>query len=117
MQYRIARADLEQRAFGVGIAAGLFNGVQHGLADISLMFGEVQPGAEVGLHRHTYEELFVIHQGQAAFTIDGTTVDVRAGDLVVIPAGAPHRFVNTGADVLQQTAVHAADAIAIEWLE
>lgn len=117
MQYRVARDDLEGRAFGSGVAADLFNGVQHGLVDISLMFGEVQPGAAVGLHRHAYEELFIIHQGQAAFTIDGTTVEVQAGDLVVIPAGLPHRFVNIGADVLRQTAVHAADAIAIEWLE
>lgn len=81
------------------------------------MLGEVQPGSHVGFHRHNYEELFIIHQGQADFTIGDDTVSVSAGDLVVIPAGAPHRFVNTGQDMLRQTAVHGAKEIAIEWLE
>lgn len=117
MHYRVARDELERRAFGSGVTAGLFNGAEFGLADVSLMFGEVQPGSAVGLHRHSYEELFVIQQGQATFTIGDATIDVRAGDIVLIPAGLAHRFVNTGADPLLQTAVHAAGAIAIEWLE
>jgi mannose-6-phosphate isomerase-like protein (cupin superfamily) len=81
------------------------------------MFGEVQPGAAVALHRHSYEELFIIQQGRASFTIGETVVEAQAGDIVVIPAGVPHRFRNTGAEPLVQTAVHAAGAIAIEWLE
>jgi len=117
VEYRISREDLLQRAFGDGVSARLFNGAEHGLSDISLMLGEVQPGSHVGLHRHEYEELFIIHQGQADFTIGDDTISVSAGDIVVIPAGAPHRFVNTGQDKLRQTAVHGAKEIAIEWLE
>lgn len=117
MQYRTEAAGLERRAIGHGVVAGLFNGQEHGLAQISLMLGEVQPGAAVGLHRHNYEELLIIQQGRAVFTIGETDVEVRAGDIVVIPVGVPHRFTNTGDEPLVQTAVHASGAVAIEWLE
>lgn len=81
------------------------------------MFGEVQPGDRVALHRHDYEELFVIHQGEVDYFIGEEKVSAGAGDLVIIPSGVPHRFVNTGSEVLLQTAVHAAANVAIEWLE
>ena len=117
MDYRVTRDQLPNRAFGAGVSADLFNGSDHGLGTISLMFGEVQPGASVALHRHTYEEVFVVTEGRGAFTIGETTVHAGPGDIVMVPAGVPHRFVNTGDGPLRQTAVHSAPAIAIEWLE
>ncbi|RIK45733.1 MAG: cupin domain-containing protein [Chloroflexi bacterium] len=114
---KIARSDLPYRAIGSGVEAAVLNGKIAGLGTVSLMFGEVQPGARVALHRHTYEEVFVITSGRGAFTIGDTTVDVEVGDIVVVPAGVPHTFRNTGSDPLCQTAVHAAAEVAIEWLE
>ena len=118
MQYRIARGDLGRHEFGsAGSFATLFHGGQHGLSTISLMLGEVQPGEGAALHRHPYEELFVLHEGQARYTIAGVTVEAGVGDVVLIPAHTPHSFANTGAGVLRQTAVHAADKVTIEWLD
>ncbi len=117
VQYRIGQDELVQRSFGAGVSARLFHGSEYGLADISLMFGEVHPGSSVALHRHDYEELFVIHQGEADFFIGDDKVSAHAGDLILIPSGAPHRFVNTGDEILRQTAVHAASGVVIEWLE
>lgn len=117
MHYRVASSGLKQGAFGDGVLARLFNGAEHGLGTISLMLGEVQPGSRVRLHRHEYEELFVLHQGTAMYHIGDTSVTAQAGDIVIVPAGVPHSFESIGDAPLLQTAVHATDALAIEWLE
>jgi quercetin dioxygenase-like cupin family protein len=117
MQYLVTRDSVEYGSFGPGIVNAIFNGGQHGVAGISLLLSELQPGAGPKLHRHDYEELFILHEGQGAFTIAGTTVEARAGDIVVIPTGLPHSFINNGDGPLRVTAVHAAEAIVIDWLE
>ncbi len=118
MEYLVTREALERRTLGMGgVAARLFHGNEHGLKTISLMMGEVQPGDGAGLHRHTYEELFIVQAGRGAYTIGGTTVEAGAGDLVIIPAGVPHKFRNIGDDTLRHMAFHAADRVVIEWLD
>lgn len=117
MEYRVTPVVVGQGAFGAGISTRLFNGGEHDLATISLMLSEIQPGNGPRLHRHDYEEVFVVHEGQGSFVIGETTVEAGAGDIVVVPAGLPHRFVSIGAGSLRVTAVHATSKIAIEWLE
>jgi predicted dehydrogenase len=39
------------------------------------------------------------------------------GQVVLVPAGMPHRFENSGAGVPKLTAVHVAPKVAIEWLD
>ena len=34
--------------------------------------------------------------------------DVKTGDIVVIPAGCPHRFINSGDTLLRQIDIHAS---------
>lgn len=46
-------------------------------------------------HRHDFEEMFTILDGQIDFTFRGTTTTVGAGSTVNIPANAPHFFRNT----------------------
>lgn len=46
-------------------------------------------------HRHDFEEMFTILDGQIDFTFRGTTSTVQAGSTVNIPANAPHFFRNT----------------------
>lgn len=48
------------------------------------------------LHRVT-EELYWFVAGSGRMRVDGETRDVRPGDCVVIPPGARHKLVNTGA--------------------
>jgi pimeloyl-ACP methyl ester carboxylesterase/quercetin dioxygenase-like cupin family protein len=69
------------------------------------------------LHRHTYEEMFVVRGGEAEFVLDGARRPGRAGDVVVVPAGVAHRFVNTGRAPLEMVNIHLADAVVTEWLE
>ncbi|UXS39491.1 cupin domain-containing protein [Agrobacterium tumefaciens] len=45
-------------------------------------------------HRHDFEEMFTLLEGELEFTFRGETQIVRAPATVNIPANAPHRFAN-----------------------
>jgi len=45
-------------------------------------------------HRHDFEEMFTLIEGELEFTFRGETKIVRAGSTVNIPANAPHMFKN-----------------------
>jgi quercetin dioxygenase-like cupin family protein len=45
-------------------------------------------------HRHDFEEMFTLLEGELEFTFRGKTHTVRAGSTVNIPANAPHVFKN-----------------------
>ncbi len=45
-------------------------------------------------HRHDFEEMFSLLEGELEFTFRGETQTVRAGSTVNIPANAPHVFKN-----------------------
>jgi quercetin dioxygenase-like cupin family protein len=45
-------------------------------------------------HRHDFEELFTLLEGELQFTFRGETTTVRAGSSMNIPANAPHVFKN-----------------------
>ena len=61
----------------------------------------VPDGSGPPLHRHDFEEMFTLLEGELQFTFRGETKTVRAGSTVNIPANAPHVFKNTSG-----TAVH-----------
>jgi mannose-6-phosphate isomerase-like protein (cupin superfamily) len=92
-----------------------FVGEDHG-AGVTLILLDAEPGFGPGLHRHPYEEVFVIHAGEATFTVGDAEVEAGAGDIVVAPANTPHRFVNTGAGRLTFTSVHRSPRFVTEWL-
>jgi len=45
-------------------------------------------------HRHDFEEMFTLLEGELEFTFRGKTSTVHAGSTVSIPANAPHAFRN-----------------------
>jgi quercetin dioxygenase-like cupin family protein len=47
-------------------------------------------------HRHDFEEMFTLLEGELAFTFRDETTTVHAGSTVNIPANAPHSFKNLG---------------------
>jgi mannose-6-phosphate isomerase-like protein (cupin superfamily) len=55
------------------------------------------PGAEGILHYHdTQDELYLVHQGTAKFTVDGEEHVVEAGGLVHIESTTPRLVANAG---------------------
>jgi quercetin dioxygenase-like cupin family protein len=67
-----------------------------------------KPGQGPPLHTHPYVEVAFTIEGCATITIGDETREVKAGGVAVIPAGTPHRFVNSGDTVLRQIDVHAS---------
>jgi mannose-6-phosphate isomerase-like protein (cupin superfamily) len=86
-------------------------------AGVCVIAVDSDPGEGPRLHRHPYEEVFVIHEGVATFTLGDDQVVGRAGDVLVAPAGTPHKFVNTGDGPLRQVDIHVSPAFDTEWLE
>ena len=41
---------------------------------------------------HTQDELYVVQRGHSAFWLREERMEVQAGDVLFVPAGAPHRF-------------------------
>jgi mannose-6-phosphate isomerase-like protein (cupin superfamily) len=85
--------------------------------NISVIFVDLPPGNGPRLHRHPYKEVFVVHEGQARFTIGTTSIDVASGQIVIVADGIPHKFVNSGEERLLQTDIHLNSEFETEWLE
>jgi quercetin dioxygenase-like cupin family protein len=86
-------------------------------AGLSVLLVDALPGEGPRLHRHPYEEVFVIHEGHVTFTIDGARPEAGPGDIAVAPAETVHGFVNSGTERLRLTAIHHAPSFVTEWLE
>ena len=54
----------------------------------------IPPGGGPPPHRHDFEEMFTILDGEIEVTFRGTKSVVRAGETANIPANAPHQFLN-----------------------
>jgi quercetin dioxygenase-like cupin family protein len=54
----------------------------------------VPPGGGPPPHRHDFEEMFIVLDGEIELTFRGVTAIARAGDTVNVPANAPHVFRN-----------------------
>ena len=101
---------------GLGPTRFLFRGADHG-ANICVFEVDFAPGRGPILHRHPYEEVFVIHEGTAHFTVGGEGLEAGSGQVVVVPANTPHKFINGGEGRLRVTSVHPRPAIEQEDLE
>ncbi|CZR53220.1 related to AraC-like ligand binding domain protein [Phialocephala subalpina] len=53
-------------------------------------------GGDIGDEVHTVDQALTFTSGQGKATINGKDQDVKAGDLMVVPAGTQHQFINTG---------------------
>lgn len=93
-----------------------FEGRDHG-SNVSFFVGHFPPGTGPVLHRHPYEETFVIEEGSATFTVDDETLEVGAGQILVVPAGAAHKFVSSGEDGLRMVSISPSDNMVQEDLD
>jgi mannose-6-phosphate isomerase-like protein (cupin superfamily) len=66
-----------------------------------LVIMTIPPGGEIGeeVHEDT-DQILTFVSGTGEATVSGEKRKVAQGDLVVVPAGRKHNFVNTGANPL-----------------
>lgn len=98
--------ELEATAARAGMIIGLGPGSQLTLKAVgadtegtfALMEYVLAPGGGAGLHRHSREdETFYVLAGELAVQLGDETAVVTPGELLRIPRGTRHAFVNRGA--------------------
>jgi mannose-6-phosphate isomerase-like protein (cupin superfamily) len=94
-----------------------FEGFQYGDIHVSFLLVELPPGDGPDLHTHPYEEIFVVQEGQVTFTVGDATIEATGGQIVIGPAGTPHKFVNSGTGPLRQINIHPSPRMITAWLQ
>jgi quercetin dioxygenase-like cupin family protein len=95
---------------------GNLRGADHG-ASISLILDESDAGGGPRLHRHPYDETWVVIEGSLTFQAGDERFAARPGDIVVVPPDTPHRFTNDGPGTSRLVCIHAHPTFDTEWLE
>ncbi len=94
----------------VPVSDGPWRGALHGEAigsEITILaYGNDTPGEGPRLHVHPYDETFVVITGRARFYVGDQVIEAGAGEVVLGPAGLPHRFENIGPGRLQTIDIH-----------
>jgi mannose-6-phosphate isomerase-like protein (cupin superfamily) len=107
---------ISQSALPLSVIARELNGHEHGDIGVSLLFVEAPPGTGPSLHRHPYEEIIIVQEGQGTFVLGDEELEARGGDIVIVPANEPHAFVNSGDGPLRQIDIHVSPQMATDWL-
>lgn len=94
-----------------------FIGATHGGTAISFFLVNGDPGQGTRLHKHDYDEVVYVFEGQSTWTVGDTVRNAKAGDILIVRAGEPHKFVNSGTGVLRQIDIHLNPVFETTWLE
>jgi quercetin dioxygenase-like cupin family protein len=89
-----------------------FVGRDHGNVPVSFYVVEMQPGQGAPLHCHTYDEIILVQSGRSRVVIGDEVHQAIAGSVVVVKAGTPHGFINTGPELLIQIDIHSSEVLA-----
>jgi quercetin dioxygenase-like cupin family protein len=80
--------------------------------------GSKKPGAEHGcIHRHPYDETWIVLDGTVNFQAANETRAAGPGDVVIVPANTPHKFTNDGPNRSRLVCIHANPTVIGERLE
>src|ERR1700752_5360243 len=92
-----------------------FIGANHGQTAISFFLVNGEPGRGTRLHKHDYDEVVYVIEGQSTWTVGDTVRQARPRDILIVRAGEPH--INSGVGVLRQIDIHLNPAFETTWLE
>ena len=93
----------------------VFYGHEHG-ASISIFLSHNRPDTGPDLHKHPYEEVFIVEEGDVLFTLGEEEIEAGPGDMIVVPPDTPHKFKSRG-ETHRQISIHPAAEMQTEWLE
>ena len=76
--------------------------------NLQLVLMALQPGEDIGAEVHTgHDQFFRVETGSGEFVIDGATTSISDGWAMIVPAGAQHNVINTGAEPLRLYTLYA----------
>jgi quercetin dioxygenase-like cupin family protein len=56
---------------------------------------KTNPKNEIGMETHPFDQVIFVVEGNAKSIVDGKESSVASGDMIYIPQGMPHNFINT----------------------
>lgn len=95
----------------------VFRGNQHDEVPISFFWGQYSLDQGPKLHRHPYEEVHIVEEGKATFTLGNEKIVVDGGHVVIVPKNTPHKFINSSNEILRMISIHCSEKIIGEYLE
>ena len=96
----LARPNEDQNLPHIGLAGDTYTILLTGedtAGRYTLIDMHIPPGGGPPPHRHDFEEMFTMLEGECAFTFRDQHLVLRAGETINIPANAPHHFTNSTA--------------------
>ena len=94
-----------------------FEGFQYQDSEVSFIWVDMPPGGTIRLHKHPYKEIFIIQEGVSTFTVGSETLEARAGQVIIVLAETPHKFMNLSDMRLKQVDIHVNKEFITDWLE
>lgn len=91
-----------------GVETRMLFSAKGGAAQLCIFEQWVAPGTGAPTHSHPVEEVLTVREGEAEMWIGAEHVTVAAGQSLLIPAGRPHGFRNSGKATLHLHAVLAS---------
>ena len=67
----------------------------------------LQVGEDIGEETHDGDQILFFVEGEGEAVLEGESSPVRPNDMVFVPAGTLHNFVNTGDDKLRLVTTYA----------
>jgi quercetin dioxygenase-like cupin family protein len=93
----VARPNEDQSLPHIGLVGDTYTILVTGkdtAGKYTLIDMHVPPGGGPPPHRHDFEEMFSVLDGQVRVTFRGASMVVSAGQTINVPANAPHSFTN-----------------------
>lgn len=98
-------------------SACAFEGADWGASVSFFLVSYDESGLGPELHRHPYDETYIVRAGRIVVEIDGDASEAGPGDIAVVPANAPHKFTSIGPETAEVVCIHANPRIVREALE
>jgi mannose-6-phosphate isomerase-like protein (cupin superfamily) len=92
---------------GVAVRNDAFRRVLYTASHCQLVVMALKPKEEIGAEVHTLDQFFRVEEGTGEAILDGVRTPISAGFAVLVPAGANHNIVNTGAVPLKLYTLYA----------
>ena len=94
-----------------------FEGNQYQNTEVSFIWVDMAPGGNIRLHKHPYKEIFIVLEGASTFVVDSDILEAHAGQVIIVPAEVPHKFMNASDRQLKQIDIHISREFITDWLE
>lgn len=91
--------------------------MDHGSVGISFFVVIGEPGLGTRLHKHDYDEVVYVMEGRSKWRVGDEEREATTGDVLIVRAGEPHKFVNCGDGPLRQLDIHLNPTFETTWLE